>query len=49
MENNISSKSLVKASSPKPSGKPLPGDKTPEIDPEIRFYELEDSDKTEER
>ena len=48
MASSISRKSSVKASTDKPSGKPPPGDKILGIDPEIRFYELEDSDNTEE-
>ena len=30
------------------AGKPPPGDKTHGIEPDIRFYELEDGDNTEE-
>ena len=37
----------VKDSAEKPNGKNLPGDKTLEIDPSIRFYEIEYGDKTE--
>ena len=48
MAKTISRKISVKASEAKPLGKPPPGDKTLELDPEIRFYELEDGDKTEE-
>ena len=38
----------VKASTSKSNGKPLLGDKSYEIDPDILFYEIEDDDKTEE-
>ena len=48
MAKTISRKISVKASEAKPLGKPPPGDKTLELDPAIRFYELEDGDKTEE-
>ena len=48
MVKTTSKKSYVKASAAKPSGKPLPGDKTPGLEPEIRFYELEDDGNTEE-
>ena len=48
MSKTISKKIFVKASSSKPSGKPLPGDKTLGLDPEIRFYAIEDDGKTEE-
>ena len=48
MEKTISKKSSVKASATNPSGKPPPGDKTIGLDPEIRFYAIEDSDDTEE-
>ena len=47
MAKTISKKSSVKASSEKPSGKPLPGDKTFGIEPDIRFYAIEDRDNTE--
>ena len=47
MAKTISRKSSVKASAAKPPGKPLPGDKTLVIEPEIRFYELEYIDKIE--
>ena len=47
MANTISDKSSVKASEAKPSGKPPPGDKTFGLDPAIRFYSIEDRDKTE--
>ena len=39
---------IVKASTSKPNSKPPPGDKTLGIDPDNRFYEIEDGDKTEE-
>ena len=48
MARSISRKSSVKASTDKPSGNTPTGDKTPGIEPSIRFYELEDSDNTEE-
>ena len=48
MEKTISKKSSVKASATNPSGKPPPGDKTIGLDPEIRFYAIEDIDDTEE-
>ena len=39
----------VRISKPKPStGKTLPGDKNTGLDPEIRFYKIEDDDDTEE-
>ena len=38
----------VKASAANNNGKPPPGDKTLGVDPDIRFYEIEDGDKTEE-
>ena len=47
MAKIIGRKSSVKASAAKPPGKPLPGDKTLVIEPEIRFYELEYIDKIE--
>ena len=47
MEKSISEKSSVKASAAKPSVKPPPGDKYFGIDPDIRFYEIEDGDETE--
>ena len=46
MENTIGKKISVKASADKPSVKPLPGDKTLGLEPEIRFYKLEDGDDT---
>ena len=48
MVKTTSKKSYFKSSAAKPLGKPLPGDKTPGIEPEICFYELEDCDKIEE-
>ena len=42
-----SKKRYIKASSAKPTIKLPPGDKPPGIDPLIRFYDIEDSDKTE--
>ena len=47
MDNTTSKKISVKDSSAKPSGKPPPGDKTFGIEPEIRFYAIEDCDETE--
>ena len=47
MVKTISRKISVKASAAKPPGKPLPGDKTLVVEPEIRFYELDYIDKTE--
>ena len=44
----ISKKRSAKASASKPFGKPPPGDKTLGIDPEIRFYAIEDGYETEE-
>ena len=38
----------MKASTAKPLGNPPTRDKTFGIDPDIRYYELEDGDKTEE-
>ena len=40
MEKTISNISPAKALTSKPSGKPLPGDKTLGLDPEIRFYKI---------
>ena len=48
MTNTIRLKT-VKASTAKSNCKPTPGDKTLGFDPYIRFYEIEDGDKTEER
>ena len=45
---NNGKKSYVKASACKPLVKPPPRDKTLGIEPEIRFYALEDCDDTEE-
>ena len=42
-------KKTVKESTSKPNIKPLPGDKQLGIDPAIRFYERNDSDKTEQK
>ena len=39
---------IVKASIAKPNGKPTPGDKSLGIDTDIRLYEIEYSDNTEE-
>ena len=47
MENTISMIISVKASAAKHVYNPLLGDKNLGIDPYIRLYELEDSDKTE--
>ena len=47
MANTICNKIPVKASAAKPLVKPLPGDKTLGIEPEIRFYVIEDGDDTE--
>ena len=48
MTKTISRKSSVKASAAKTLGNPPIGYKTLRIEPEIRFYELEHVDKTEE-
>ena len=48
MVKTISKKISVKASAAKPFGKPLPGDKTSELDPDIRFYAIEYGYETEE-
>ena len=48
MAKIISKKILVKESEAKPLGKPPPGNKNLGIDPEIRFYAMEDGDDTEE-
>ena len=48
MENTISKRIPVNASTAEPSGKPLSGDKTLRIEPSIRFYEILDRDNTEE-
>ena len=49
MANHISKKISVKDSTAKPSGKPPPGDKTYGLEPDIRFYEIEDGYETEKR
>ena len=48
MAKTISSKSSVKTSAAKPSGKPPTRDKTLGLERAIRFYEIEDGDNTEE-
>ena len=48
MATTISKKSSFKASAANPLGKLSTGDKTLGIDPQIRFYAIEDSDDTEE-
>ena len=51
LKDNISktvSLKPVKSSTANPRGKPLPGDKTLWLDPDIHFYEIEDGDNTEE-
>ena len=47
MAKTISKKISVKVSADKPSGNTLPRDKIFEIDPDIRFYSIEDGDVTE--
>ena len=47
MEQSISKKISVKASTANTSGKPPLWDKTYGIEPAIRFYEIEDRDETE--
>ena len=47
MENSVSNKISVKASASKTSAKPLPGDKNCWLEPDIRFYGIEDGDDTE--
>ena len=47
MAKTISNKISIKDLSANPSGKHLPGDKTFGLDPEIRFYAIEDCDETE--
>ena len=47
MTKTISLKTF-KVSTSKPNGKPLLGGITLGIDPDTRFYEIEDGDKTEE-
>ena len=49
MVKTTSKKSYVKASAANPTCKPTPGYKNPGIDPEIRFYDIEDSDNTGDR
>ena len=44
MVKTISKKISVKASAAKPSGKPLPRNKTIGIETDIRFYDIEDGD-----
>ena len=48
MTRTVSKINAVKVSTDKPSDKPLLGDISFGIDPAIRFYGLEDGDKTEE-
>ena len=48
MAKTIGKKISVKASADKPTGMPLPGDKTLGIEPEIFLYTLEDGDETSE-
>ena len=48
MARPISKRNTEKASAAKTLGKPHTGDKSLEIDPAIHFYEIEDSDNTEE-
>ena len=48
MAKTISKIISVKASAPNPLVKPPPRDKTLGVETVIRFYELEDGDKTEE-
>ena len=47
MAKTVSLKPL-EDSADKPNSKPLPGDKSIGIDPDTLFYEIEDSDNTEE-
>ena len=47
MAKSVSKKISSKASAAKPSGKPPPGDKSFGLDPDIRFYDIEDKDETE--
>ena len=47
MENYISKKSFIKASADKPLVNPPPRDKTCGLEPDIRFYEIEEDDDTE--
>ena len=48
MAMTISKKQFAKDSEAKPLGKPLPGDKTFRLEPEIHLYAIEDGDETEE-
>ena len=48
MEKSISKRNSVKASTAKPLGKILSGDKTMGLDTDILFYEIEDRYKTKE-
>ena len=48
MERSISKRKSVKASTAKPSVKPLSADKALYIDPAFHFYLIEDDDKTKE-
>ena len=47
MAKTISKKSSFKASEAKPLDKPPPGGEIFEIEPEIRFYDIEDEEDTE--
>ena len=49
MDKIISKKISVKDSASKPLGKTPPGDKTFGIDPDIRFYAIEDGYEKEKR
>ena len=46
MGKTASKKSSVKATTAKPLVKPIPGNNTLGLDPEILFYKLEDGDET---
>ena len=48
MAKSISKRNSATASIANTLGKPIPGDKTLGLEPYIRFYEIEDVDKTEE-
>ena len=48
MARSISKRNTVNAQTANTSGKPPPGDKSFEIEPDICFYALEDGDHTEE-
>ena len=48
MARTISTRNTAKASTAKPLGNHSPGDKSLGIERAIRFYEIEDGDKTEE-